>query len=164
MRHIGETDAGIAHAVDRKGIIDALLGGFGTQWVTQTLAFKPYPCGTMTHPYIDCARRLAAKVKADDINKWLTDPKAMATFLAPLGVDSAKFLELYNSFTVQTKCQQAAKLQDTYNIDGVPTVAVGGRFLTSPAMAGFGLRVSEEELGQRAIAVANFLIEQARKG
>jgi 2-methylcitrate dehydratase PrpD len=26
--------------------------------VTETLAFKPYPCGTMTHPYIDCARRL----------------------------------------------------------------------------------------------------------
>ncbi len=93
----------------------------------------------------------------------LTDPKAMATFLAPLGVDSAKFMELYNSFTVQTKCQQAAKLQDSYNIDGVPTVAVGGRFLTSPSMAGFGLRVSEEELGQRAIAVANFLIEQSRK-
>jgi len=35
------------------------LGGFGTEWVTATLAFKPYPCGTMTHPYIDCARRLA---------------------------------------------------------------------------------------------------------
>ncbi len=36
--------------------------------MTETLAFKPYPCGTMTHPYIDCARRLAARgVKADDI-------------------------------------------------------------------------------------------------
>ena len=31
------------------------------RWVTETLAFKPYPCGTMTHPYIDCARRLAAR-------------------------------------------------------------------------------------------------------
>src|SRR5829696_3958234 len=38
----------------------ALTGDFGTRWVTETLAFKPYPCGTMTHPYIDCARRLAA--------------------------------------------------------------------------------------------------------
>ena len=37
-------------------------------WVTETLAFKPYPCGTMTHPYIDCARRLAARgIKADDV-------------------------------------------------------------------------------------------------
>lgn len=93
----------------------------------------------------------------------LTDPKAMADFLAPLGVDKAKFLENYNSFTVQTKCQQATKLQDQYNIDGVPTVAIGGRFMTSPAQAGFGVRVSEEELGQRCIAVSNFLLDQTRK-
>jgi 2-methylcitrate dehydratase PrpD len=45
-----------------------LTGDFGKRWVTETLAFKPYPCGTMTHPYIDCARRLAARgIKADDI-------------------------------------------------------------------------------------------------
>ena len=49
---------GFAHKID--GDYDALLGDFGTRWVTETLAFKPYPCGTMTHPYIDCARRLAA--------------------------------------------------------------------------------------------------------
>ena len=42
-----------------KGDYDALIGDFGSRWVTETLAFKPYPCGTMTHPYIDCARRLA---------------------------------------------------------------------------------------------------------
>jgi 2-methylcitrate dehydratase PrpD len=44
-----------------------LTDGFGTRWVTETLAFKPYPCGTMTHPYIDCARRLARRVRADDV-------------------------------------------------------------------------------------------------
>jgi len=37
------------------------LGDFGERWVIETLAFKPYPCGTMAHPYIDCARRLAAR-------------------------------------------------------------------------------------------------------
>jgi 2-methylcitrate dehydratase PrpD len=36
-----------------------LLDGFGERWISQTLAFKPYPCGTMAHPYIDCARRFA---------------------------------------------------------------------------------------------------------
>jgi 2-methylcitrate dehydratase PrpD len=46
----------------------ALIDGFGERWVTETLAFKPYPCGTMTHPYIDCARALAARgIKACDI-------------------------------------------------------------------------------------------------
>ena len=51
-----------------EGDYGALIGDFGERWVTQTLAFKPYPCGTMTHPYIDCARRLAARgIKADEI-------------------------------------------------------------------------------------------------
>lgn len=57
---------GFAHTMD--GDYDALIGDFGTRWVTDTLAFKPYPCGTMAQPYIDCAQRLAARgVKAEDI-------------------------------------------------------------------------------------------------
>jgi 2-methylcitrate dehydratase PrpD len=38
-----------------------LTGGFGREWAAETLAFKPFACGTMTHPYIDCAIRLAAR-------------------------------------------------------------------------------------------------------
>ena len=50
-----------------KGDYALIADTFGKEWVTETLAFKPYPCGTMTHPYIDCARRLARRIKADDI-------------------------------------------------------------------------------------------------
>jgi 2-methylcitrate dehydratase PrpD len=57
---------GFAHTTS--GDWGALAGEYGTRWVTETLAFKPYPCGTMTHPYIDCARRLKARrVNADDV-------------------------------------------------------------------------------------------------
>ncbi|HMM88414.1 MmgE/PrpD family protein [Bradyrhizobium sp.] len=57
---------GFAHTAD--GDFEALTGDFGTRWVTDTLAFKPYPCGTMAQPYIDCARRLAARgIKAEDV-------------------------------------------------------------------------------------------------
>src|SRR5882762_167952 len=68
---------GFAHTT--QGDYDALIGDFGTRWVTDTLAFKPYPCGTMAQPYIDCARRLAASgVKAEDIAEivceWLPYP------------------------------------------------------------------------------------------
>jgi 2-methylcitrate dehydratase PrpD len=63
---------GFAHTL--KGNYEALIGDFGTRWVTETLAFKPYPCGTMTHPYIDCARRLAANgIKADDIKEMVCE-------------------------------------------------------------------------------------------
>jgi 2-methylcitrate dehydratase PrpD len=44
-----------------------LTDGFGERWVAASIAFKPYACGTMTQPYVDCARRLASKVALDDI-------------------------------------------------------------------------------------------------
>jgi 2-methylcitrate dehydratase PrpD len=50
---------GFAHT--REGNFGALLGAFGEHWLAETLAFKPYPCGTMIQPYIDCARRLSAR-------------------------------------------------------------------------------------------------------
>jgi 2-methylcitrate dehydratase PrpD len=59
---------GFAHTTH--GDYDALTADFGARWVTDTLAFKPYPCGTMAQPYIDCARRLAARgIKAEDISE-----------------------------------------------------------------------------------------------
>ena len=59
---------GFAHTTS--GDYDALTGDFGTRWATDTLAFKPYPCGTMAQPYIDCARRLAARgIKPEDVSE-----------------------------------------------------------------------------------------------
>src|SRR5438128_3143331 len=63
---------GFAHTTT--GDYDALTGDFGARWVTPTLAFKPYPCGTMTHPYIDCARRLAGGgIKAEEIKELVCE-------------------------------------------------------------------------------------------
>src|SRR3954470_4731061 len=59
---------GFAHSA--KGDYGALTKDFGARWAIDTLALKPYPCGTMAQPYIDCARRLAARgVKAGDIRE-----------------------------------------------------------------------------------------------
>jgi 2-methylcitrate dehydratase PrpD len=45
-----------------------LLDGFGRRWLASTVAFKQYACGTMTHPYIDCAKRLAARgIEPEDV-------------------------------------------------------------------------------------------------
>ncbi len=75
-RTVFEGVHGLFHAFAHNihGNYDALIGDFGTNWVTETLAFKPYPCGTMTHPYIDCAKRLAARgIKASDIKEMICD-------------------------------------------------------------------------------------------
>jgi 2-methylcitrate dehydratase PrpD len=63
---------GFAHTTN--GDYESLLGDFGTRWVTEALAFKPYPCGTMAHPYIDCAKRLAAHgIKPTDIKEMICE-------------------------------------------------------------------------------------------
>lgn len=36
-----------------------LVDGLGERWEAARIAFKPYACGTMTQPFIDCAVRLA---------------------------------------------------------------------------------------------------------
>jgi len=57
--------AGFARTSD--GNYAALLDGFGERWLMTSLAFKPYPCGTMIQPYVDCARRLGGRLDAASI-------------------------------------------------------------------------------------------------
>jgi len=75
-RTVFEGTHGLFHgfARTRDGDFAGLLDGFGERWVTPSLAFKPYPCGTMIQPYIDCARRLRDRVpRADDIAGIVAD-------------------------------------------------------------------------------------------
>ena len=50
-----------AFAPCREPDFKPLLDGLGRDWVMPAIAFKPYACGTMTQPYIDCAVALAER-------------------------------------------------------------------------------------------------------
>lgn len=57
-----------AHPIEPR--LDLLFKGLGTRWVGNTITFKPYPCGTMVQPYIDCAISLNKRgVRLDGITK-----------------------------------------------------------------------------------------------
>jgi len=57
-----------AFAPSVKPNFEPLVEGLGSRWVLPTVAFKPYACGTMTQPFIDCAIRLAESgVRAEDV-------------------------------------------------------------------------------------------------
>jgi 2-methylcitrate dehydratase PrpD len=59
-----------AFAPSRKPAFDLLLADLGARWVIDDIVFKPYACGTMTQPFIDCAIALSKQgVTADDILK-----------------------------------------------------------------------------------------------
>ena len=64
---------------------------------------------------------------------YLLTPQAQADFLATQGVDKKKFMDAYNSFSTQSAVQRDAKLLQDYKIDGVPTLAVQGKYETGPA-------------------------------
>jgi 2-methylcitrate dehydratase PrpD len=54
-----------------------LVDGLTRSWVMPTVAFKPYACGTMTQPFVDCAIALARTgVQADDIAEIVCDVAA----------------------------------------------------------------------------------------
>jgi 2-methylcitrate dehydratase PrpD len=49
--------------------LDELLTSLGRVWELEHLTFKPYPCGSIAQPYMDCALRLrdSRGVRAEDI-------------------------------------------------------------------------------------------------
>ncbi len=47
-----------------------MSAGLGQDWYAERIVFKPYACGTMIHPYIDCMVRLAKRgIEADRIRR-----------------------------------------------------------------------------------------------
>jgi len=66
----------------------------------------------------------------------LNKEKQIFDWIDMQGVDVKKFQEIYNSFTVSNQVRRATQLQDAYDIDGVPSMAVAGRYFINGSMAG----------------------------
>ena len=80
---------------------------------------------------------------ADQISAWMEKQ----------GIPKAKFMELYNSFTVSTKVRKATQLQDAYLLDGVPALGIAGRYFTNGTQA---------KSLERSLQVTDYLIVQTR--
>jgi 2-methylcitrate dehydratase PrpD len=71
-RTVLDGEHGFFHAFANtdSGNFAAMLDGTGSAWLCADIAFKPYACGTMAHPFIDCARKLVAEgVQPDEITR-----------------------------------------------------------------------------------------------
>jgi protein dithiol oxidoreductase (disulfide-forming) len=79
----------------------------------------------------------------------------IVAFVKANGGDSAKVEAAMKGFGVATKSNRAKQLTDAYKIDGTPSLGVHGRFYTAASLAGGH---------ERAVAVADFLIQQVRRG
>jgi thiol:disulfide interchange protein DsbA len=73
----------------------------------------------------------------------LNDEKIMADWVARNGIDRRKFVATYGSAEVAVKVAQARDLLKAYDVRGVPTFVVDGKFLTSARLAGGTSQVIE---------------------
>ncbi len=76
-------------------------------------------------------KRLDAKVfhAIHEEHQPLFDEKAISTWVGQHGVDTQKFITAFDSFGVNTKLNQAEQMVENYKIDGVPTLAVAGKYV-----------------------------------
>jgi thiol:disulfide interchange protein DsbA len=119
-------------------------------------SFVPQQRLALTLEALGLVEKLHAKVFAaihvEKIN--LNTGEAIAEWVSKQGVDKAKFLDQYNSFSVQTKATRATQLQNAYKVEGVPALGIAGRFYTDGTMA---------SSIERALQVTEALIAEARK-
>jgi thiol:disulfide interchange protein DsbA len=85
--------------------------------------------------------------------RLLTEPE-IVDWVASQGVDRNTFLATYRSFAVVSKARVSKQLAEAYRIDGVPTIVMQGKYVTSPSIAG---------TKAKAIAVMDHLEEKIRK-
>jgi thiol:disulfide interchange protein DsbA len=53
----------------------------------------------------------------------------MLDFARDSGLDVDKAAQAWNSFSVQSRCREARRLEDDYGIDQMPEMGIGGRFV-----------------------------------
>jgi len=63
-------------------------------------------------------------------HKQLFDERAITNWVVSEGVPQPKFATAFESFGVNTKLIQAEQMVENYKLDGVPGIAVGGKYVT----------------------------------
>ncbi|WP_194241227.1 thiol:disulfide interchange protein DsbA/DsbL [Solimonas terrae] len=89
-----------------------------------------------------------------DGNPLISEAQIAALFQSKAGIDPDKFSGTFNGFVVDAEVRQAENLARSYGVFSVPTIIVGGKYMTGPAMTG-GL--------DQTIATINFLVDKVRK-
>jgi protein dithiol oxidoreductase (disulfide-forming) len=85
----------------------------------------------------------------------ITSEAAMTEFFKKHGIERKKFDETFKSFGVQAKIKRAAQLSAAYQLDGVPMLAVQGKYTVSADQGG-------SQTGM--LANTDYLVDMARKG
>jgi thiol:disulfide interchange protein DsbA len=99
-----------------------------------------------------------------DRNQLRTDAD-VATFVAKQGLDKQKFFDVYNSFSIQAKLSRTSQLQEAFQINGVPTIVIDGRYVTSidDVRKALGLNGPEQVNIAETLKVMDWLVIKVQK-
>jgi len=78
----------------------------------------------------------------------------MLNFAQEQGLDVPRVKSVWNSFGVASRCAQAQRLEDDYDIQRMPQMAIQGRFTTF---------TRADSVPARALAVTDWLIDRIRR-
>jgi thiol:disulfide interchange protein DsbA len=102
---------------------------------------------------IDLHAKMFNAIHIEKLN--LNDEQTFLQWVGRQGVDGSKVGDAYRSFGVNGKVQAARQMNVNLGLTSVPSLVVGGKYLTSPSMAG-----GTDQMFQ----VVDYLVEQVRKG
>ena len=89
-----------------------------------------------------------------DTKLKVANEAALTEWLGKQGVDTKKFAAAYRSFSVEGKIKRAAQLTQAYKIEGVPAMAVNGKYVVV---------TDNVKSFEQMLAVSDYLIDQSRK-
>lgn len=112
---------------------------FRDSWEPMARTYYALEALGQVHPLHD------ALFKAWNVNNVdLSDEGKVLDFVAPRGVDRAKFSAAYNSFAVQGKVARAKQMIRSYRISGTPTLVVAGKYVITGLQPDETIRVLDE--------------------
>jgi thiol:disulfide interchange protein DsbA len=89
------------------------------------------------------------------VQKKPVDSEAdMLNFAAEAGLDEIKVRAAWNSFSVQTRCAEARRLEDDYGIERMPEMAIAGRYVA----------IAQPEAGPASVLLTtDWLVDKVRR-
>jgi len=76
-------------------------------------------------------RKVFASIHDNHSLPYNADVGAMATWAEKNGLDKKKFIDTFNSFSVQSRVNRANQMASAYGVTAVPELGVGGKYLLS---------------------------------
>ncbi|MES2318776.1 MAG: thiol:disulfide interchange protein DsbA/DsbL [Pseudomonadota bacterium] len=93
----------------------------------------------------------------------ISDDESAFAWATKAGLNRDKFISTFRSFGLQAKVNRSQALTRSYKVDSWPMVAIDGRYLTSPYVAGStSPGMDEPQQQQAALQVMDFLIAKVK--